>query len=146
MCKNSRNVRVSIILKGTAPSTVPWLILTGFLKVSLIDGHGNFGTTDDEPAAMRYTEARLAPMALYLLEGLKKNAVDFVNNYDDSEKEPVCLPAVIPNLLINGTSGIAVGMASDIPPHNLSEVIEAVKAYIANEKLLLKSLWIMSRA
>jgi len=79
-------------------------------------------------------------MALYLLEGLKKNAVDFVNNYDDSEKEPVCLPAVITNLLINGTSGIAVGMASDIPPHNLSEVIEAVKAYIANEKITVEEL------
>ena len=109
-------------------------------RYPLIDGHGNFGTTDDEPAAMRYTEARLAPTALYLLQGLKKNAVDFVNNYDDSEKEPVCLPAVIPNLLINGTSGIAVGMASDIPPHNLSEVIEAVKAYIANEKITVEEL------
>ena len=104
-------------------------------RYPLISGHGNFGTTDDEPAAMRYTEAKLSPVSMYLLDGLKKNAVDFIDNYDGSEKEPVCLPAMIPNLLLNGTSGIAVGMSSEIPPHNLTEVLDATCAYIKNEKI-----------
>ncbi|MEX0869075.1 MAG: DNA topoisomerase (ATP-hydrolyzing), partial [Nitriliruptoraceae bacterium] len=92
----------------------------------LIDGHGNFGSIDgDPPAAMRYTEARLAPAALELLAGIAENTVDEVDNYDGYATEPVVLPARFPNLLVNGASGIAVGMATSIPPHNLGEVIDA---------------------
>ncbi|MEX0952903.1 MAG: DNA topoisomerase (ATP-hydrolyzing) [Nitriliruptoraceae bacterium] len=92
----------------------------------LVDGHGNFGSVDgDPPAAMRYTEARLAPVALELLDGIDEDTVDHVGNYDGYATEPVVLPARFPNLLVNGASGIAVGMATNIPPHNLGEVIDA---------------------
>jgi DNA gyrase subunit A len=106
----------------------------------LIEGHGNFGTIDDNPAAMRYTEARLAGDSMYLLTNIKKDPIDFVFNYDDSEKEPEVLPARFPNLLVNGASGIAVGTASEIPSHNLIEVINGVKAYINNKKISTKEM------
>ena len=99
------------------------------LNVPLVDGHGNFGSIDgDGAAAMRYTEARLSPAAMTLLDNLEKGLVEFAPNFDESEKEPYVLPAMIPNLLINGTTGIAVGMATNIPPHNPAEVIDAVIA------------------
>lgn len=101
------------------------------LNAPLVDGHGNFGSIDgDGAAAMRYTEARLSTTAMTLLDNLDKGLVDFMPNFDDSEKEPVVLPATLPNLLINGTTGIAVGMATNIPPHNPLEVIDAVIAYM----------------
>lgn len=101
------------------------------LNAPLVDGHGNFGSIDgDGAAAMRYTEARLSPAAMTLLDNLEKGLVEFLPNFDDSEKEPVVLPAMLPNLLINGTTGIAVGMATNIPPHNPTEVIDAVIAYM----------------
>lgn len=104
------------------------------LRHPLVDGHGNFGSIDgDMPAAMRYTEARLSNIALELLEGLDENTVDFTPNFDNTLKEPVVLPARIPNLLINGSSGIAVGMATNIPPHNLREIIDALVYIIDNE-------------
>jgi DNA gyrase subunit A len=103
------------------------------MRVMLIDGQGNFGSMDpDPPAAMRYTEARLAKVSNYLLDDLDKDTVDFQPNYDASEREPQVLPARFPNLLVNGAGGIAVGMATNIPPHNLGEVIAACKAYTAN--------------
>jgi DNA gyrase subunit A len=103
------------------------------LSVPLVDGHGNFGSIDgDGAAAMRYTEARLSPGAMALLDHLEKGLIEFVPNFDDSEKEPTVLPAMIPNLLINGTTGIAVGMATNIPPHNPDEVIDGVIAYMDN--------------
>ncbi|MDX1917234.1 MAG: DNA gyrase subunit A, partial [Rickettsiaceae bacterium] len=96
------------------------------LRVMLIDGQGNFGSIDgDSPAAMRYTESRLAKISHSLLEDLDKETVDFFPNYDGSETEPKVLPARFPNLLVNGTGGIAVGMATNIPPHNLGEIIDA---------------------
>ena len=101
------------------------------MRVPLIDGQGNFGSVDgDPPAAMRYTEVRLAKVAHSLLEDIDKNTVDFQDNYDSSEKEPVVLPARFPNLLVNGAGGIAVGMATNIPPHNLGEVIDGAIALI----------------
>src|SRR6476646_6582881 len=101
------------------------------MRAPLVDGQGNFGSVDgDEPAAMRYTEVRRAKIAHELSEDIDKNTVEFQDNYDGSEKEPVVLPARYPNLLVNGSSGIAVGMATNIPPHNLGEVIDACLAYI----------------
>jgi len=106
------------------------------LRYPLIDGQGNFGSVDgDPPAAMRYTEIRMTRLAHQMLEDLDKEAVDFAPNYDESLTEPSVLPAKVPNLLINGSSGIAVGMATNIPPHNLLEVIEAIKAIIDNPNL-----------
>jgi DNA gyrase subunit A len=103
------------------------------MRVPLIDGQGNFGSMDpDPPAAMRYTEARLAKVAGFLLGDLDKDTVNFQPNYDASEREPQVLPARFPNLLVNGAGGIAVGMATNIPPHNLGEVINACRAYIAD--------------
>ena len=103
------------------------------LRYMLVDGQGNFGSVDgDPPAAMRYTEVRMARIAHDLLADLDKETVDFVPNYDESEREPSVLPTRIPNLLINGSAGIAVGMATNIPPHNLSEVISACLALIEN--------------
>src|SRR4030081_305102 len=97
------------------------------LRYPLIDGQGNFGSVDgDPPAAMRYTEARLAAISNEMLEDIQKNTVDMIPNYDGNEEEPVVLPARIPNLLINGATGIAVGMTTNIPPHNLREVTSAV--------------------
>lgn len=111
------------------------------MRYMLIDGQGNFGSVDgDPPAAMRYTEVRMAKIAHALLEDLEKDTVDFVPNYDESEFQPTVLPARIPNLLINGGSGIAVGMATNIPPHNLSEVIDACLQLIENPNLSIDAL------
>ncbi len=111
-------------------------------EVPLVDGHGNFGSIEgDGAAAMRYTEARLAKVTQDVYLGdLDKNVVDFLPNFDETEKEPEVLPVRIPNLLVNGADGIAVGMATSIPPHNLAEVIEAEKAYIKNNKITTKQL------
>lgn len=99
----------------------------------LVDGHGNFGSMDgDGAAAMRYTEARMSKIALEMLRDINKKTVDFIDNYDGTEREPVVLPARFPNLLVNGTTGIAVGMATNIPPHNLGETIDAVKLLMTN--------------
>ena len=107
----------------------------------LIDGQGNFGSVDgDPPAAMRYTESRLARPALALLDDIDKNTVDFQPNYDGSEKEPKVLPARYPNLLVNGAGGIAVGMATNIPPHNLGEVVDACLAMIRDPDISLDDL------
>lgn len=94
------------------------------MRLPLVDGHGNFGSLDDGPAAMRYTEARLAPSALTMLEELAEETVDFAPNYDGTETEPTVLPSMIPNLLVNGSTGIAVGMATNMPPHRLTEVVD----------------------
>ena len=104
------------------------------LRYPMVDGQGNFGSIDgDNPAAMRYTEARLTKVAEYMLGDLDKNTVDFSPNFDESLTEPTVLPAKLPNLLINGASGIAVGMATNMPPHNLTEVLDGVNHYIDNE-------------
>ncbi len=111
------------------------------LRYPLVDGQGNFGSIDgDNPAAMRYTEIRMTPLAEEMLADIEKETVDFIANYDDSLKEPAVLPSKIPNLLINGSAGIAVGMATNIPPHNLSEVIDAVVATIENPEITIKQL------
>ena len=111
------------------------------MRVPLIDGQGNFGSVDgDNPAAYRYTECRLARPAMELLRDLDKDTVDFAPNYDNSEHEPVVLPAAYPNLLVNGAGGIAVGMATNIPPHNLGEVIDACIALIDNPALSIDEL------
>ncbi len=102
------------------------------LRVPLIDGHGNFGSLDDGPAAARYTETRLAPAALLMNDGLDEDVVDFKPNYDAQLSEPEVLPAAFPNLLVNGSSGIAVGMATNMPPHNMREVIAAARHLLAN--------------
>lgn len=106
------------------------------LRYPLVDGQGNFGSVDgDSPAAMRYTEVRLAQISNNILADLEKNTVDFIPNYDDTAKEPSVLPTILPNLLVNGSSGIAVGMATNIPPHNLTEIIEGLIAVIKEPKL-----------
>ena len=111
------------------------------LRYPLVDGQGNFGSVDgDSPAAMRYTEARLARISEEMLRDLDKNTVDFIPNFDDSLQEPTVLPSYLPNLLINGASGIAVGMATNIPPHNLGEVIEGLIALIKNPKITIEKL------
>ena len=103
-------------------------------RYPLVDGHGNFGSVDgDGAAAMRYTEARLSKISMEMLADINKDTVDFMPNFDETEKEPVVLPARFPNLLVNGTTGIAVGMATNIPPHNLREVINAVVKIIDNQ-------------
>ncbi len=110
-------------------------------RYMLIDGHGNFGNIEgDGAAAMRYTESRLSKISLELLKNINKNTVDFTPNFDESEKEPVVLPSRFPNILVNGTTGIAVGMATNIPPHNLSEVIDGCVAYINNPDIDLDGL------
>src|ERR671936_2676282 len=110
-------------------------------RYPLIDGQGNFGTADGDPAAaMRYTEARLSPLAMELLRDIDKETVDFTPNYDNAHQEPIVLPASFPNLLANGSSGIAVGMATNIPPHNLGEVIDATVALIDDEDIGLAGL------
>ena len=107
----------------------------------LIDGQGNFGSIDgDPPAAMRYTETRLAKISQHLIEEIEKNTVDFKSNYDETEKEPSVLPAQYPNLLVNGAGGIAVGMATSIPPHNLGEIIDGTLALINNKDIKVKEL------
>ncbi|MBW2411313.1 MAG: DNA gyrase subunit A [Deltaproteobacteria bacterium] len=111
------------------------------MRYTLIDGQGNFGSVDgDPPAAMRYTEIRMMRLAHQLLEDLDKETVDFIPNYDESLSEPIVLPAKVPNLLVNGSAGIAVGMATNIPPHNLSEVIDATKAVIDNPEITVDEL------
>jgi DNA gyrase subunit A len=103
----------------------PWA-----MRLPLIDGHGNFGSLDDGPAAMRYTECRMAPAAAAMTDGLEENTVDFKPNYDGKDVEPTVLPAAFPNLLVNGATGIAVGMATNCPPHNLVEVVQALRHLI----------------
>ena len=110
-------------------------------RYMLVDGHGNFGSMDgDGAAAQRYTEARMSKIALEMLRDINKNTVDFVDNYDANEREPVVLPARFPNLLVNGATGIAVGMATNIPPHNLGETIDAVKLVMDNPEITTKDL------
>ena len=111
------------------------------LRYMLVDGQGNFGSVDGDPAAaMRYTECRLEKVAHKLLDDIDKETVDFQENYDNSESEPVVLPAKFPNLLVNGAGGIAVGMATNIPPHNLGEVIDAAIAIMENPAMTLAEL------
>ncbi|HEU0133598.1 MAG TPA: DNA gyrase subunit A, partial [Allosphingosinicella sp.] len=111
------------------------------MRVMLIDGQGNFGSMDpDPPASMRYTEARLAKVAMTLLEDIDRDTVDFTPNYDGSRHEPQVLPARFPNILVNGAGGIAVGMATNIPPHNLGEVLNACRAYILNPAITIEEL------
>ena len=111
------------------------------LRLPLIDGQGNFGSMDgDPPAAMRYTEARLKKVSEKLLDDLDKKTVSFIENYDGSTLEPTVLPSKVPNLLVNGASGIAVGMATNIPPHNLGEVIDGCMAYINNKDITIEEL------
>ena len=111
------------------------------MSMPLIDGQGNFGSIDgDPPAAMRYTETRLAKISENLIEDIEKNTVSFKSNYDETEKEPIVLPAQYPNLLVNGAGGIAVGMATSIPPHNLGEVIDGTLALIKNKNIKIKEL------
>lgn len=118
------------------------LAQTWSMRYALVDGQGNFGSIDgDSPAAMRYTEARMAGLAMEVLRDIDKNTVDFRGNFDDSLEEPTVLPAVLPTLLVNGANGIAVGMATNIPPHNLREIVSGIQALIAepnitNEELL----------
>jgi len=117
------------------------------MRYTLVDGQGNFGNQDgDGPAAMRYTEARLERMAEYMLEDIDKDTIDFQPNFDDSEKEPSILPTRIPNLLINGSSGIAVGMATNMMPHNLGEVIDGCIAYIDNREITIDELMLHIKA
>jgi DNA gyrase subunit A len=111
------------------------------IRYPLIDGHGNFGSIDgDPPAAMRYTEARLSPIAMELLRDIDEDTADFVDNYDGEEQEPVVLPSRFPNLLVNGSAGIAVGMATNAPPHNLGEITDAIIAQIANPDITFEEL------
>ena len=111
------------------------------MRYLLVDGQGNFGSVDgDAPAAMRYTEVRMARITQELLADIDKETVDFVPNYDESEREPSVLPTRIPNLLVNGSSGIAVGMATNIPPHNLGEVIDACLALLDDPKVTIADL------
>src|SRR5690554_3199393 len=110
-------------------------------RYPLIDGQGNFGNIDgDNAAAMRYTEARLTEVALLLLDGIEQNAVDFRPTYDGSESEPIVLPGAFPNLLANGSSGIAVGMATSIPPHNVAELCSAMEAMLDNKEISIAEL------
>ena len=111
------------------------------MREPLIDGQGNFGSVDgDPPAAMRYTEVRLQKISDALLQDLENDTVDFQDNYDNSEHEPTVLPARFPNLLVNGAGGIAVGMATNIPPHNLGEVINACLAFLENPAIAAEQL------
>lgn len=111
------------------------------LRYTMIDGQGNFGSVDnDPPAAMRYTEARMSKIASEMLADINKDTVDFTNNFDDSLQEPTVLPTKIPYLLVNGTNGIAVGMATNMAPHNLSETIDAIIAYIDNKDITIDEL------
>src|SRR6184192_4370237 len=111
------------------------------LRYPLVDGQGNFGSMDgDPPAAYRYTEARLTRIAMTMLDDIDKNTVDFVPNFDDRLQEPTVLPARLPNLIVNGTSGIAVGMATNIPPHNLAETVEAINHLVDHPDASIKDL------
>src|SRR5882762_6513795 len=114
----------------------PWA-----MRDMLVDGQGNFGSVEgDPPASMRYTEARLAALGAVLMEDMDKDTVDFVPNYDETKTEPTVFPAAFPNLLVNGGTGIAVGMATNIPPHNLGEIIDGVCAQIDNPNITVKEL------
>ncbi|MBF4160955.1 DNA gyrase/topoisomerase IV subunit A [Nocardioides acrostichi] len=113
----------------------PWTV-----RLPMVDGHGNFGSPDDPPAAMRYTECRMAPPAVGMTESIDEDTVDFRPNYDSRETEPVVLPSAIPNLLVNGTSGIAVGMATNCAPHNLVEVVQALRHLITHPRATLDDL------
>jgi len=111
------------------------------MSVPLIDGQGNFGSIDgDPPAAMRYTETKLAKISQFLIDDIEKNVIDFRSNYDESEKEPTVLPSQFPNLLVNGAGGIAVGMATSIPPHNLGEIVDGTIAFIKNRDITISQL------
>src|SRR5476649_725968 len=111
------------------------------MRYPLIDGQGNFGSVDgDSAAAYRYTESRLAPLAMELLRDIDMETVDFVPNFSDTTEEPHVLPAVYPNMLVNGSSGIAVGMATNIPPHNLGEVCDAVALLVENPETTIEEL------
>ena len=111
------------------------------MRYPLVDGQGNFGSVDgDPPAAYRYTEARMSRLAVELLRDIDKDTVDFVPNFDESKQEPSVLPCRVPNLLVNGSTGIAVGMATNIPPHNLREVVDAIAALIENPDIELAGL------
>ena len=111
------------------------------MSLPLIDGQGNFGSVDgDPPAAMRYTETKLAKVSQFLTDDLEKNVIDFRNNYDETDKEPTVLPSQFPNLLVNGAGGIAVGMATSIPPHNLGEIIDGTIAFIENKDITISQL------
>ena len=111
------------------------------MRYMLADGHGNFGSVDGDPAAaMRYTEVRMSKISEVMLQDIDKDTVDFVPNYDESLKEPAVLPAKFPQLLVNGTAGIAVGMATNIPPHNLSEVIDGTLMLIDNPEAEIEEL------
>jgi len=111
------------------------------MSVPLIDGQGNFGSIDgDPPAAMRYTETKLAKISQFLIDDIEKNTIEYRNNYDDTEKEPTVLPSQYPNLLVNGAGGIAVGMATSIPPHNLGEIIDGTIAFINNKDITISQL------
>src|ERR671930_2351350 len=111
------------------------------MRYPLVDGQGNFGSIDDDPAAaMRYTEARLTRIAMEMLRDLDQDTVDFVPNYDGRRQEPLVLPSRFPNLLVNGSSGIAVGMATNIPPHNLREITDATVAYIDDPSISVEAL------
>ena len=111
------------------------------MRLMLVDGQGNFGSVDgDPPAAMRYTESRLARSSESLLRDIDKDTIDYIPNYDESQLEPSVLPAEYPNMLVNGAGGIAVGMATNIPPHNPGEVIKACKALIDNPDLTLEEI------
>src|SRR6266436_4367852 len=114
----------------------PWA-----MRERLVDGQGNFGSVEgDPPASMRYTEARLAPLGAVLMEDMDKETVDFIPNYDETRTEPTVFPAAFPNLLVNGGTGIAVGMATNIPPHNLTEVIDGICEQIDNSEITLDEL------
>src|SRR5438477_918971 len=114
----------------------PWA-----MRERLVDGQGNFGSVEgDAPASMRYTEARLAPLGAALMEDMEKETVDFIPNYDETKTEPTVFPAAFPNLLVNGGTGIAVGMATNMPPHNLGEIIDGICAQIDNPSITLKEL------
>ena len=111
------------------------------MSLPLIDGQGNFGSIDGDPAAaMRYTETRLSKVSQFLIDDIEKNTIEFKSNYDETEKEPTVLPSQYPNLLVNGAGGIAVGMATSIPPHNLGEIIDGTLALIENKDIKIKEL------
>ena len=111
------------------------------MSLPLVEGQGNFGSIDGDPAAaMRYTETRLAKVSQYLIDDIEKNTIEYKSNYDETEKEPSVLPAQYPNLLVNGAGGIAVGMATSIPPHNLGEIIDGTLALIENKDIKIKEL------
>src|SRR5688500_1248787 len=111
------------------------------MRETLVDGQGNFGSVEgDPPAAMRYTEARMTHLGAALMTDMEKDTVDFVPNYDETLREPTVFPAAFPNLLVNGGTGIAVGMATNIPPHNLGEVIDGICAQIDNPDITIREL------